>query len=271
MQKVVLLTGASSGIGLATAVQLMNKGAIVYGAARRGGISKNAEIGEGKLIQVALDINDEAAIQSLVSRILLEQKHLDVVICNAGNGIAGSIEDSSIDEIRYQFETSFFGTVKTIQACLPTFRKQGNGQIITLSSVAGVIPIPYQAFYSSVKSALLVFMQALSMEVKPFGIQCCTVLPGDTKTEFTAARKYTVQSSSAQSPYLERMTKGVKKMEIDEQNGMKPEVIANSIVAQVNSKCMKAIVIPGLDYKFFCFLFKVLPTKTKLWIIGKIY
>lgn len=271
MQKVVLITGASAGIGLATAVQLMNDGACVYGASRRGGISKNAEKGEGKLIQVELDINDEAAIGLLVNRILKEQKQLDVVICNAGNGIAGSVEDSSIEEIRYQFETSFFGTVKTIQACLPTFRAQGRGQIITLSSVAGVIPIPYQAFYSSVKSALLVFMQSLSMELKPFGIQCCTVLPGDTKTEFTAARKYTVKSSSTQSPYLERMQKGVRKMEIDEQNGMKPEVIAKNIVAQVNSNCMKAIVIPGIDYKFFCFLFKVLPTKTKLWIISKIY
>jgi short-subunit dehydrogenase len=271
MQKVVLITGASAGIGLATAVQLMNEGACVYGASRRGGISKKAENGEGKMIQVELDINDEVAIAQLVARILKEQNQLDVVICNAGNGIAGSIEDSAIEEIRYQFETSFFGTVKTIQACLPTFRAQGRGQIITLSSVAGVIPIPYQAFYSSVKSALLVFMQSLSMEVKPFGIQCCTVLPGDTKTEFTAARKYTEQSSSLQSPYLERMQKGVRKMEIDEQNGMKPEVIARNIVAQVNSNCMKAIVVPGVDYKFFCFLFKVLPTKTKLWIISKIY
>ena len=152
MQKVVLLTGASAGIGLATATQLMNEGACVYGASRRGGIAKKAEKGEGMLIQVALDINDEAALAALVAQILKEQKKLDVVICNAGNGIAGSVEDSSIEEIRCQFETSFFGTVKSIQACLPTFRAQGRGQIITLSSVAGVIPIPYQAFYSSVKS-----------------------------------------------------------------------------------------------------------------------
>ena len=271
MQKVILITGASAGIGLATGTLLMNEGAIVYGASRRGGTSTKATTGNGQLIHVQLDINNEKEIELLVQKIIKENKHLDTVICNAGNGIAGAVEDSSIDEIRYQFETSYFGTLKTIQACLPIFRAQKKGQIITLSSVAGIIPIPFQAFYSSVKSALLVLMQALSIEVKPLGIQCCIVLPGDTKTDFTAARIYTKNSLSNNSVYAERVKKAVGKMEVDEQNGVSPYVVAKAISKQVYSKNMKSIVVPGLDYQFFCFLFKVLPTKTKLWIISKIY
>lgn len=267
--KVILLTGASAGIGFTTATQLMNDGNIVYGASRRGG--ENRTNGTGRLIQVKMDVNDEAAIAKVIGQITQEQGRLDVVICNAGNGIAGSIEDSSSEEIKYQFETNFFGVVKTIQACLPIFRQQGHGKIITISSVAGIIPIPYQGFYSAVKSALLVFMQALAMEVKPFGIQCSTILPGDTKTEFTAARQYTKNSESDSSVYTQRMKKAVGKMEADEKNGMDPQVIAKNIINQVNKKKMNAIVVPRIDYKIFCLLFKILPTKLKLWIIGQIY
>lgn len=267
--KVILITGASTGIGLTTAMQLMSEGNIVYGASRRGGEGKTN--GLGQLIQIIMDVNDEAAIAKAICQIKNEQGRLDVVVCNAGNGIAGSIEDSSSEEIKYQFETNFFGVVKTIQACLPIFREQGYGKVITISSVAGVIPIPYQAFYSAVKSALLVFMQALAMEVKPFGIQCCTILPGDTKTEFTAARQYTQKSALNTSIYAQRMKKAVGKMEEDEKNGMKPEVIATNIVNQINKKKMNAIVVPRIDYKIFCLLFKILPTKMKLWIISQIY
>lgn len=269
--KVVFITGATTGIGLSTAIKLMNQGVRVYGASRRGGISQKAEHGKGEIIQLPLDVNNEDDIKIAISKIVSENSRLDALICNAGNGIAGSIEDTSSEEVKYQFETNFFGAIKTIQACLPIFRAQGYGKIITTSSVAGIIPIPYQAFYSAVKAALLVFMQALSMEVKSFGIQCCTILPGDTKTGFTAARVYTKQSASSDSVYIDKMTKSVKKMEIDEQNGMSPESIASAIVRQINKNTMNAMVVPGFQYKFFCFLFKILPLKLKLWIIGKVY
>lgn len=269
--KVVLITGASTGIGLAAAEQLMNKGVKVYAASRRGGKSLKAQSGEGELIHVKMDINIEIEIAAVVAKILKENNRLDAVICNAGNGIAGSVEDTSIDELRYQFETNFFGTVKTIQACLPVFRAQGYGKIITTSSVAAIVPIPFQAFYSAVKSALLVFMQALTIEVKPFGIQCCTILPGDTKTNFTSARKYTTHSQSIDSVYYNKMKSSVGKMELDEQNGMSPNVIAQNMVQQIMSKRMKAIVIPGIQYKTICWLFNRVPAEISLWVVGKIY
>jgi short-subunit dehydrogenase len=269
--KVVLITGASAGIGLSAALQLMNKGVRVYAASRRGGVSEKALNGVGELIHVKMDVNIQTEIDSVVARILKENNRLDVLISNAGNGIAGSVEDTSDEEIRYQFETNFFGAVNTIKACLPVFRQQGYGKIIATSSVAALVPIPYQAFYSAGKSALLVFMQALSLEVKPFGIQCCTVLPGDTKTEFTAARKYTVASQLPISVYSTKMKISVGKMEKDEQNGMEADSVAKKIVQQTMKKHMNVNVVPGLQYQIICLLFNRLPANLRLWIVDKIY
>ena len=269
--KVVLITGASAGIGLAAAVQLMNKGVKVYAASRRGGMAQKAATGPGELIHVKMDVNKEAEISSVLHQILKEQNHLDALICNAGNGIAGSVEDTSTDEVRYQMETNFFGAVKTINICLPVFRSQGYGKIIATSSVAAIVPIPFQAFYSAGKSALLVYMQALALEVKPFGIQCCCILPGDTKTDFTSARKYTEKSQLPDSVYAKTMKTSVGKMEKEEQNGMDANVVASQMVAQVMNKRMKVTVVPGFQYQVICFLFPLLPARLRLWVVGMLY
>jgi len=269
--KVVLITGASAGIGMAAAQQLMNNGVRVYAASRRGGNYQKSLNGVGEMIHVKMDVNVETQIAAVITQILEDNNRLDAVICNAGNGIAGAIEDTSNEEMRYQLETNFFGAVKTIQACLPVFRAQGYGKIVATSSVAAIVPIPFQAFYSAGKSALLVFMQALSIEVKPFGIQCCTVLPGDTKTEFTAARKYNQKANLTSSAYLATMKKSVAIMEKDEQNGMKADAVAKEMVKQVMNKNMKTMVIPGIQYQAICWLFNRLPTSVSLWIVGKIY
>ena len=207
MKKIVLLTGASAGIGKATAELLMKQGFIVYAASRSRCSQMNDEISDGKIIPVIMDVNIETDIQSVLNQIIDNHGQLDAVIANAGNGLSGAVEETSIEEVRYQFETNFFGVVKTIHACLPIFRAQGYGKIITVSSLAGVIPIPFQTFYSSVKAALMLYMNGLSIEVKPFGIQCCTILPGDTKTGFTAARKYSIASQNENSPSFRPMNK----------------------------------------------------------------
>jgi short-subunit dehydrogenase len=269
--KVVLITGASAGIGLAAAIQLMNKSVKVYAASRRGGVNQKAQNGSGEIIHVKMDVNDELQIKTVVNQIFKENKRLDALISNAGNGIAGSIEDTSAEEVKYQMETNFFGAVKIIQACIPLFREQGYGKIIATSSVAAIVPIPFQAFYSAGKSALLVFMQALALELKPYGIQCCSILPGDTKTEFTSARKYTIASQLPNSAYTTKMKKSVGKMEKDEQNGVDANFVAKKIVYQVMSKKMKVSVVPGIDYKLICFLFNRLPARLRLWVVGLIY
>jgi short-subunit dehydrogenase len=269
--KVVLITGASAGIGQAASIQMMNKGMKVYAASRRGGLALKSSNGVGEIIHVKMDVNNEAEIALVVAQIVKENNRLDAVICNAGNGIAGSIEDTSSEEVKYQLETNFFGAVKTIQACVPVFRKQGYGKIITTSSVAAIVPIPFQAFYSAGKAALLIFMKALAMEVKPFGIQCSIVLPGDTKTDFTSARKYTTASQITDSVYYNKMKSSVGKMEKDEQNGMSPDAVASQMVKQLERKNMKTVVIPGFQYQAICWLFNRLPTKVSLWIVGMLY
>lgn len=270
-QQIVLLTGGSSGIGWEVARQLTHKGARVYAASRRAGQVVQASEGTGEVIPVQLDVNNEEETIAVVRRIVEENGKLDAVICNAGNGIAGAIEDTSSEEVRYQLETNFFGAVKTIHACLPLFRKQGFGKIMVTSSVAAIVPIPYQAFYSAGKSALLSFMLALSLEVKHFGIQCCTVLPGDTKTDFTSARTYTEASQSEASAYVMRMQKSVGKMARDEQAGMPAAFVARQMVAQLTKKRMRHVLIPGVQYKMICGLFAILPMQLKLWIVRQLY
>jgi len=120
-KKVILLTGASSGIGLSAAIQLMNKGFRVYAASRRGSENRTSDNG-GEIISTMMDVNREEDIKKVLDEILAQNGHLDAVISNAGNGIAGSIEDTSIEEAKYQFETNFFGAVRVVQACLPFFR-----------------------------------------------------------------------------------------------------------------------------------------------------
>lgn len=270
-QPIVLITGASSGIGKAAAELLMQKGAKVYGASRRGGEHLTDQNSKGEIISISVDINDEEQMKAAVKRIVDENGRLDVLVSNAGNGIAGAVEDCNSDEVKYQFETCYFGTVKTIQACLPYFRQQKSGKIISISSVAGVIPIPYQAFYSSVKAALLIFMDALAIELKPFGIQCATVLPGDTKTGFTAARKFSIASQNENSPYYQRMKKSVGRMEKDEQNGVSPSFVGKIIAKQAYSRKMHTFYVTGLSYQLICHLYHVLPTRFRIWFISKIY
>lgn len=244
---------------------LAAEGCTVYAASRSG----KAPMDKG-IIPVSLDINDYEGTIALVSRICEERGTLDAVICNAGNGIAGAVEDTSTEEARYQFETCFFGTVKTVRACLPVFRRQGHGKIITVSSVAAIIPIPFQTFYSSVKAALLMYTKALSLEVRPFGIQCCSILPGDTRTGFTGARKYAALADD-NSPYAQVMKASVAKMEKDEQNGMSPDVIAGAIVGQMKRRRMKLHVTPRLDYRAIDILSGLLPEKTVMWIVRLLY
>lgn len=270
--KTVLLTGGSSGIGLETAQLLMDKGFRVYSTSRSGGgKSQKSTISNGEIIPLKMDVNNENEVQNVIKKIIDENGSLYALISNAGNGIAGSVEDTNIEEVHYQFETNFFGSIKVIKNCLPYFRKARFGKIIAISSVAAEVPIPFQAFYSSSKAAISIMMESLSIEVKSFGIQCCTILPGDTKTEFTNARIYTKESQSEHSVYKKEMKKAVEKMEKDEKNGIEARVMAKAIVKQIEKRKMNKKVIPTFQYKSICILNKILPTDLKLKLIGSVY
>ena len=265
--QVVLVTGGSSGIGAATARLLAESGLTVYAGSRRGTVDKPAP----GIIPIRVDVNDETVLREAVERIVAEQGHLDAVVCNAGNGIYGPVEGASHEEAAYQFETCYFGSLKTIQACLPVFRRQGFGRIVTVTSVMAILQLPFQGFYSAAKAALLSLSESLSMELKGTGIECCSVLPGDVATGFTAARKFTVAAQDPASPYRERMDRNLKKIEQDELGGMAPEVIGKAIRKQLKKKHMSVRVIPRVDYAAVGLLVRILPEKAKLWLLDLLY
>ena len=268
---IVLLTGGSAGIGSATAQYLMRQGYTVYAASRRGSENIEDPFSGGRIIGLCADVTIPESLENAVSRILEEQGELSAVICNAGNGIAGAIEDTSLEEARYQMETNFFGVLNTIKACLPIFREQKYGKIIAISSVAAVAPIPFQGFYSASKSAIMLLMQSLSMEMKPYNVKCTCILPGDVKTDFTESRKYTEASGLPSSEYTEAMKAAVQTMEKDEQNGMKPIVIAKAIAKVLKKENPRPVVVPHITYKLLYLLIKLVPTRLKIWVISKMY
>lgn len=268
---IVLLTGGSAGIGLATAEYLMKQGYTVYAASRRGSENIEDPFSGGRIIGLCADVTIPESLETAVNRIVEEQGELSAVICNAGNGIAGAVEDTSLEEARYQMETNFFGVLNTVKACLPVFREQKHGKIIAISSVAAVAPIPFQGFYSASKSAIMLLMQSLSMEMKPYNIHCTCILPGDVKTDFTASRKYTEASSLPSSEYTDAMKAAVQTMEKDEQNGMKPIVIAKAIAKVLQKEKPSPVVVPHITYKLLYLLIKLVPTRLKIWVISKMY
>lgn len=269
--KIVLLTGGSAGLGKATAELLMKQGYTVYSGSRRLAEPLEDGASKGRIIPLQMDVTDAKSVDAAVARVVEEQGRIDVVICNAGNGIAGSIEDTSEEEARFQMETNFFGTVNTIHAVVPVMRRQKYGKIITTSSVAGFIPIPYQGYYSASKAAVKLLTQTLSIEMKQFGVQCCCVLPGDAKTDFTASRKFTQAAQSPESAYTDRMKKAVETMAHDEQNGMEPIEISRAILKQIEKKKMSLVVIPGISYKLISFIYRLVPNRFLLFVVDKLY
>lgn len=268
--KTVLVTGGSSGIGAATAALLCGAGMKVYAASRSGKAPEGYQEHPG-IVPVVMDVNDPEAIRSVVERILEENGALDAVVCNAGNGIAGPVEETSVDEIQAQFSTTFYGVVKTIQACLPVFRRQGRGRIVTVSSVAAVAPLPYQGFYSSAKAAILQMTKALAIETKGFGIQACSIMPGDVKTGFTKARRVAARALDKESPYYEGTLRGVAAMEKDENEGMDPSVIAKAILRQLQRKRMKPEVTPTALYSLLVWAIRRFPQSFVLSVLRKMY
>lgn len=265
--KVVLVTGGSSGIGAATAHLLAGAGFTVYAGSRRGTIDKPQE----GIIPVKLDVNDAAMTEAVVADILAREGHLDAVVCNAGNGIYGPVEGTTEEEARSQFQTTFFGSLKTIGACLPVFRRQGSGRIVTVASVMSILPLPYQVFYSAAKAALLSLTEGLAMELAGTGIQCCCILPGDVSTGFTQARKLNAAAQKPDSPYKEKMEKNLRKIEKDETGGMAPEVIGRSILHQLGKKHMRIRVIPRIDYGLVGFVVRICPANLRLKLINLLY
>jgi NAD(P)-dependent dehydrogenase (short-subunit alcohol dehydrogenase family) len=220
--KVVLITGASSGIGKICAEHLHGRGFKVYGASRTSPATKPG------YDHIQINVDDDASVAAGINRIVVTNGRIDAVVNCAGFGIAGSVEDTSVAEAKAQFETNFFGVLRICKAVLPSMRQHHSGLIINISSIAGVVSLPFQGFYSAGKFALEGMTEALRMEVAPYGVRVVLVEPGDFRTQFAANRKLTEKSQN-DSAYQERFNKALTVFEKEENNGADPTAIARLI------------------------------------------
>jgi short-subunit dehydrogenase len=209
--KVAVVTGSSSGIGLETSVLLAKNGFHTYATARNPEKSQtliDIARDNGLPIQtMQLDVTSDKSVNDAVSRILLESKRIDVVVNNAGYALVGALEDSSIDEIKAQFETNLFGTIRVMQAVLPTMRNQRGGRIVNLSSMGGIIAIPFDSSYHGTKFALEGLSESLQYEVEQFGIKIILIEPGAIKSNFFNNLKPASNAQKLDSQYAQTMQK----------------------------------------------------------------
>jgi NAD(P)-dependent dehydrogenase (short-subunit alcohol dehydrogenase family) len=226
--QVVLVTGTSSGFGRAIAAALARDGHRVFASTRGSDASVPGTS------HVTLDVTDAASVADCVDAVMSAGR-IDVLINNAGLGIAGAIEDTSDQEARAQFDANFFGMHRMCRAVLPQMRKQGGGLIINMSSLAGQIAIPFQGFYSASKFAIEGYTEALRMELRCFGVRVSMIEPGDFATAFTVNRRMT-RASNPSSPYFRACQSAIERMARDEQANRDLSPVIDAVRAILRSE-----------------------------------
>lgn len=259
--KVVIITGGSSGIGLETAKRLAAAGCKVYEFSRRA-----AEF--DFMRHMCVDVADARAVRQAVDTVVACEGRIDVLINNAGFGISGAFEFTEEADARRLMDVNLFGMNNTIRAVLPHMRRAGSGRIVNLSSVAGPLPIPFQAWYSISKAAVNALTMSLANEVHPYGIGVCCVMPGDIKSGFTAARSKSVVGDEV---YGGRIARSVARMERDEQGGMDPAVAGAFIARLALKRRVEPYNTIGIAYKGCILLSKILPGPVIRFILEQMY
>lgn len=226
---VAIVTGASSGIGQATAELLANSGYKVYGTSR-----KVAQATQRSYKMIALDVNSEESIEAAIKEVVKIEGRIDLVVNNAGFGVApGGAEESSIEQTKMIFDTNFFGIVRMTRAVVPYMRKQGKGRIINIGSILGLIPAPYMATYAATKHAVEGFSESLDHELRTRGIRVSVVEPGYTNTHFEAN---TLEVDAKIDEYNIARKALAKLMKVAIAAGDDPKVVANVVLKAANAK-----------------------------------
>lgn len=263
MKKVILITGASSGIGKNTALSLIKEGHVVYGVARRLEMMKDIVQAGGHAIK--MDILKERNIDNVVNQIIKEQSRVDVLINNAGYGLWGAVETISIDEAKRQFDVNIFGLAYLTKKIIPFMREQKSGKIINMSSMGGKVYTPFGAWYHATKYALEGWSDCLRIELKSFGIDVILIEPGVIKTEFQDVMMDSTVERSIGTPYekkLKALEKATQEM-YARGIGSPPSTITKLIIKAINSHNPKRRYVGGLFAKPMLFI--------KKWFGDKMY
>ena len=261
--KVILITGTSTGIGKASAEYLVQQGHTIFGTSRFPGSyqkPKNYTI-------LQMDVTEFESIQAGINHIIEYKGRIDVLINNAGFGIAGAIEHTSISKAKEQFETNFFGTVRLIKSVLPIMHKQDSGLIINISSIGGLMGLPYQGMYSASKFAIEGLTESLYKELHSTKINITLIEPGDFKTSFTKKRE--IPKNANQSDTFQNT---LNIIENDEKSGQEPKLIGKLLNRIINkpNPCLR-YTVGAFDQKLAVFLKRILPNRLFDWIIIKHY
>jgi len=223
-RRVVLITGASSGIGRACAQHLARCGHRVFGTQRR---SVSSPEGSG-IEMLAMDVNEDESVRRAVATVLERAGALDAVVNNAGNAFMGAIEDTSIEEARAQLETNFFGVLRVCRAVLPAMRARGHGHIVNVSSLAGVLGLPFSGLYSASKFAVEGMTESLRWETRRFGIRVVLIEPGDFRSNLAASRQL-VKGAADNPAYQDAFARVKAQQDGDEARALTPEPVARLV------------------------------------------
>lgn len=283
-RKTIIITGCSSGFAYESALKLAQKGNVIFAGVRNAkseGSKKLQTIIKQKKLPitiVALDVDSDISVKSALAQILKKTSRIDVLINNAGYGTRGPIEDFSINEVKAQFETNVYGTLRMVKAVSPIMRKQKSGLIINFSSISGLVSFPLFSIYSASKYAIETLTEGLWFELKHFGINVCMVEPGSFKTNFSDNRKDAESMYRANSPYKKLITtfdSRYKKTHAktsgitSKQKG--PEQVINALVEIVESKSPKLRYRIGNDAHKNYWIRKLMPDFVWIKLLRRVY
>jgi NAD(P)-dependent dehydrogenase (short-subunit alcohol dehydrogenase family) len=250
-QKVAVITGSSSGIGLESALILGRNGYNTYATMRspdKDTSIKAAVQNEGLPIRVVqLDVTDDSSVKIAVDHVISEAGRIDVLVNNAGYPLSGAFEDLAMEEIKSQFETNFFGPIRVTQAVLPTMRKQRSGRIINISSGNGILGFPGISAYVSTKFAVEGLSEAIAYELEQFGIKVILIEPGFIRTNILNAAVVAKKAQDPASPYSEMMQKIMANVSELAKNASDPELVANIVLEAASNPSPRLRYLAGKD------------------------
>lgn len=260
MNKVVVVTGASSGIGLAIAQNFVEKGYCVYSFSR-------TEPKDEQIKFIPCDVSKRESVDKAFSQLIEKEGVLDILVNNAGMGISGAMEFEPQADIEKIIDVNFLGVVNCCSSALPYLR-ESKGLIMNVSSLAAEFATPFQAMYSATKMAIIAFSNALKNEVRPFGVRITCALPGSVKTGFTDSR---IKNDKVETPYTKRENRSVEYMEKCEIEGVSPQKIAKVICKKAERKNPPLSFAIGFPYKIARLAYRIFPQKFVSFVLYQIY